>query len=242
MESKRKNVYITIFIITTVLAGCLAVYFGVKGNKDVEKLEAKLKENTALTDDTTKEQEEKNNEQTEKNNTEVVEKVVEKIVEKGIIPTYDPSKMQNKLSDVNYSNNIMYSQIVSGLSFNINSSGNVNATVHNGGESKELKINGINGKVIDVCQGTLGQGANDALVFLTENGDVYFADNVLAATNQYNGTWVLNAEKVSSVSNICRIFWSMSEKTNSNSKARATFIAIDTNGNCYDLWFECKGK
>ena len=32
MESKRKNIYIVIFVITTIIASCVAVYFGVVGN------------------------------------------------------------------------------------------------------------------------------------------------------------------------------------------------------------------
>ncbi len=44
MESKRKNVYIVLFVITTIVAGCLAVYFGIMRNKDVRNLESKIDE------------------------------------------------------------------------------------------------------------------------------------------------------------------------------------------------------
>ncbi len=47
IESKRKNVYIVLFVITTIIAGCLTAYFGIMRNKDtrsLEELQAKLAE------------------------------------------------------------------------------------------------------------------------------------------------------------------------------------------------------
>ena len=229
MDNKRFKVYITIFVITTVIASCFAIYFAIESsNKNPENITVGKVESVAT-------------DEVKKSETNVEIKEVEKIVEKAIIPKYDPNKMKNKPENINYVSNIMYGQAVENLNANINAEGNVKLTVYREGESKELKVNGLSGKIIDVCQGTLGDGANEAILFLTENGDVYFADNLLTATNKYQGNWVINAEKIASVSNICRILWTMSERTNNQSKARATFIGIDTNGNCYDLWYECKG-
>ena len=62
MESKRKNVYIVIFVITTIIASCVAVYFGIMGNKEVNDLKAQvedLKEEINNTND--ENQENKNN-------------------------------------------------------------------------------------------------------------------------------------------------------------------------------------
>ena len=188
------------------------------------------------------EQENVINESTNVDNNEGTEKVVEKVIEKGLIPKFDPNKMKNKIENISYDGNIMYiSQVVEGLNVQIDGSGVVKVTVYREGNSKEVKINGISGKVIDVCQGTLGDGSNEAIVFLTENGDVYFADNVSTATNAYQGNWTLNAQKVSSVSNICRMLWTMSTRNSGGPSSRATIIGIDTNGDCYDLWYECKG-
>lgn len=44
MESKRKNIYIVVFVITTIIAACTAVYFKVYGDKKINELEAKLEE------------------------------------------------------------------------------------------------------------------------------------------------------------------------------------------------------
>ena len=48
MENKRKNVYIIIFVVTTVIASCVAVYFGLQYKRTEEddlKQEASVKEN-----------------------------------------------------------------------------------------------------------------------------------------------------------------------------------------------------
>ncbi len=42
MESKRKNVYIALFVITTIIAGCLAAYFGIMKNKEAEDLKSQI--------------------------------------------------------------------------------------------------------------------------------------------------------------------------------------------------------
>ena len=75
MENKRKNIYIVIFVITTIIASCVAVYFGIMGKKETEKLQAKVDELNSVNSDLDK-------------NSQVVEqqeKVVEKVVEKAII-------------------------------------------------------------------------------------------------------------------------------------------------------------
>ena len=81
---------------------------------------------------------------------------------------------------------------------------------------------------------------DNAFVFLNENGDVFFADNASMAVDKYQSTGVLDAIKVPNVSNICRVIWTMSKRTESPSE-RYTFIGIDIYGNCYDLWYEAKG-
>ena len=195
MESKRKNVYITIFVITTIIAGAIAVYFGIDANKKQQELEsqvAKVDENLS-----------KNEDNTTKTNIEVKE------VEKTILAKYDPEKVKNKPENVEYTNKIMYGQAWTGLGIQI-INGKPSLTVYYNNNSKEITVNGLSDKVEDVCQGTLGDGANEGIVFLMENGDVYFVDNLYNALNQYNGTGILNPEKVNSVSNICRVIWTMS--------------------------------
>ncbi len=95
MESKRKNVYIVLFVITTIIAGCLAVYFGIMRNKDVRNLEKELAENKELL-----EQEQQKNQTVSKN-----DKVKELIQS-----NEDKISYNKKLSQ---ENNVMFFSIVS---------------------------------------------------------------------------------------------------------------------------------
>ena len=238
MENKRKNIYIIIFIITTIVASCVAVYFCVIGNNKVNELQLKVDELIAKN----KNQVEKEETILDDNNKDAVEeKIVEKVVEKSIIPKYDPSKMKNKPDNIEYSYNIMYSGTINNLSFGIDSNGIATINVYYDGENRKIQLNGINEKIINIYQGTLGDGAVDCMIFLTESGNVYWADNISTAINKYQGIGVINAEKVNKVSNICKVVWTMSQRNNSQAKARATFVAIDINGDCYDLWYEHRG-
>ena len=44
MENKRKNIYIVIFVITTIVASCVALYFGIIKNKETEDLKAQVED------------------------------------------------------------------------------------------------------------------------------------------------------------------------------------------------------
>lgn len=227
-NSKRKNIYIVIFVITTIIAGALAVYFGIVANnkqQELDKQMASIKESES----------DKNVDNITGSNVQIKE--VERIVEKAVIPKYDPSKMKNIPNGVTYSNNIgCYCDLNEYFPF-IDSNGVAKISVHKDGNSKEITINGINEKVVDIISGPLGDGANYAFIFLTEKGDVYFS-----SWNGY-GSLDIKPEKISSVSNIARVFGTMSNKTiNGGNYTRATFIGIDINGNCYDLWYEYIGS
>ena len=80
MESKRKNVYITIFVITTIIASCAAVYFYLKASNN--KLVTGDKESEVATQET----------QNTTNVDVAKEEVKEKIVYKNVMPELDPNK------------------------------------------------------------------------------------------------------------------------------------------------------
>lgn len=231
MDKKRYKVYIAIFVVTTIIASCIAVYLGIIGNKNKKELQ-EIEKELAAKNDTTKEKQETNTEVKE------VEKIVE--VEKGVIPKFDPSKMKNKQDNISYEGDIKYGAMIQDLGIDIDSKGVVELTsFQNNIKLGQIKVNGLQGKVIDACKGTLGNGSIDAILFLTENGDVYWANDVsFFVYSQGNET--LNVKKIESVSNICRIVWTTSYKNNTFN--RYTFIGIDTNGNCYDLWYEYLGR
>ena len=96
MESKRKNVYITIFVITTIVAATLAVYFGLEYKKlkeDNSKQDVSVKESTSL--------DEKNEDKGE-----VAVKEVEKIVEK------ETQLSQENIDKIAYATIDIYLQLV----------------------------------------------------------------------------------------------------------------------------------
>ncbi len=236
MESKRKNVYIVIFVITTIIASCVAVYFGIIRDSETKELQSKVDDLIAKSDNQEK-KEETTLVDENVNNKEI--EVKEKIVEKSIIPKYDISKIKNKPDNVEYDGSIKYDLETLNISIVIEKNGSLKAKAYS--DSKEIKISGINEKIIDVCGGTLGDGAVSALAFLSENGNVYWATNIDNATNKYQGTGIINAEKVSDISNICKLVRVYSRRSNIGI-SRNTIIAIDTNGDCYDLWYAADKK
>ena len=90
MDNKRFKVYIAIFVTTTVIASCFAVYFAIKlSNKDVENTTVGKVESVAT-------------DEVDKKETNVEIKEVEKIVEKYAIPTIDASKCLNPTDGYKY--------------------------------------------------------------------------------------------------------------------------------------------
>lgn len=101
MESKRKNVYIVIFVITTIVASCVAVYFGIVKDREIKDLQAQIQDLTNEQNnkiDTTVDESANNSE------VEVEEKVVEKVVEKyGILEVNEANCLNKKNDNVDYS-------------------------------------------------------------------------------------------------------------------------------------------
>ena len=151
MESKRKNVYIVLFVITTIVAGCLAAYFGIMGNKEKDELNNQIADLQSRIDELEKKE---NNVQVDNSNDDKdvqentnndTEKVVEKVIEKGIVPIYDPNKMKNKPDNVEYTSNIiMYGHIAEDLGIKIDENGK--AIIQYGEDRKKLTINGLERK------------------------------------------------------------------------------------------------
>ncbi len=88
MESKRKNVYIAIFVITTIIAGCVAVYFGIMGYKDRKELQSKIDN---LESNNKVEENSSNNENLSRDK-----------IKEDIVNNFDESKLINKPQYENY--------------------------------------------------------------------------------------------------------------------------------------------
>lgn len=90
MDNKRFKVYITVFVITTVIASCFAVYFAIdSSNKDPENI-AVGKVQSVATDEV------------DKTETKVQIKEIEKIIEKFTIPNIDSTKCLNPTEGYSY--------------------------------------------------------------------------------------------------------------------------------------------
>lgn len=77
MENKRKNIYIVIFVITTIIASCVAVYFGIVGNKENVKLKQQINELNEKISVLEKSNVEVNESNSSKNETNTVTETVE---------------------------------------------------------------------------------------------------------------------------------------------------------------------
>lgn len=77
MENKRKNIYIVIFVITTIIASCVAVYFGIVGNKENEKLNQQISELNEKISEIEKSNSDLKESNAEKNDTNTVTATVE---------------------------------------------------------------------------------------------------------------------------------------------------------------------
>ena len=77
MENKRKNIYIVVFIITTIIASCVAVYFGIVGNKENKKLNQQISELNEKISEIEKSNSDLKESNAEKNDTNTVTATIE---------------------------------------------------------------------------------------------------------------------------------------------------------------------
>lgn len=230
MEGKRKNVYIVIFIITTLVSACLAIYFGIERNNNetiITNLEADLKEakstanNETITNNTDKDIE-------KEKNTEKVE--VSKII------TFDNNK-----SVKNYNKEYTLSGVSnSGIVLNLLNSGDVTVSftkditlmdpnISEKFLANKFKITGFSGKVIDVNIGVMGPYMGDpVLFFLMEDGSVEH----LKTSDIFKNDKLTSSGKLSGLSNIVKI---TSAYYQLGMEGYNTAIAINNEGYFCDL-------
>ena len=254
MENKRKNVYIVVFIITTIVAATLAVYFGLEYKKlkeDNSKKDVSVKERASL--------DEKNEDKGEVAVKEV-EKIVEKEVEKYGYLGFNVSK-ENCL---NYSDdNIEYGRIGPSSAYSdlyrCSSSGKmiqvrVDLDVFNkyynsfsrkfdiskyGNQNHASEDYTFNDEIADVFASGIGQGEiteNLVLLVVLKDGSLY-AMNMYDAIidNNYH-----NFVKIDEVSNIIQVESAYKGVTNGGSWG--TLIAFNNQGKFYDLENILKNK
>ncbi len=242
MENKRKNVYVVLFVITTIIAGCLAAYFGIMKNKEAEELNnqiaslkdeiSTLKQNNSV--DVQNEQEQVNNN-----------------VEKNVIFNLDISNCLN-LKD----NNIVYDSLQCtasssdslGISCNITKDmKTVNLVLERntfnnrflGTEKQDLvkeeeyKIDNFDTQVIDVSLASYSQAVGDELLlFLMKDGTIeYLPLRKAAQTNNFK-----SYGKIENIKDVVRIYTARCYSADPNVSGNArTIVAFTNEGKFYDL-------
>ena len=99
MENKRKNIYIVIFVITTIIAACAAVYFKVDGDKKINEVKAKLEEQN-VNKNNTQDTESVESENTENNSNKVTDNNKESCSLK--LPIFNNNCINNKDKNIQY--------------------------------------------------------------------------------------------------------------------------------------------
>lgn len=234
MENKRKNIYIIIFVITTIVAACLAVYFKVDGDRKVNSLQRNLQENTLSQNN----EETKSEEVTKLDENKTTERIV---TEYKFYPDIDSSKCIN--SQGKYAKRISYEFIPLACVVNSdNKTANLTTDwsyatkvwgfVPNGGngiyENKEVK--NFSNEIVDVISTGWGQTADySTLLFLMKDGSVEY----IPVYKAYKTGNFASYGKINGVSDIVYI----GNATVNNYNAP---IAMKTDGSFYDLSYILK--
>lgn len=232
MENKRKNVYITIFVITTIIASCAAVYFYLKATNN--KLVAGNKESEVASQEN----------QTTTNVDVAKEEVKEKIVYKNVMPELDPAKCIEGSKDGKYYYHFIQSYFTpissAYLSENkksvmvslnleeINKKYALNKSSNDFNSTIELKFNT---EVVDVCNTTVGGQAvgSEVLLIMLKDGTVEY----IPLYNAIKNNNIKSYGKVEGINDIVRI-GSVSFSGN-DGFGHISPCAIKSDGSFYDL-------
>lgn len=243
-NNKGKNVLIVVLIITTLIAGGLAVYFGITGNQKQTELQAKIDKLNVQKETTV----ENNNEETENNkdNTSTNE---EKINEKGIFAQMDAEKCINGGKDIKYKESISRSSLNNAITCSLNEDKktatlNLNVSEINNmlnlkvsENNAEITVNGFSNEILDIYIDNLGHQAPDSeiILFLMKDGTVEYLPIVKAL--EKNSKSVKSFGKVKDVNGVVRLSTgNMDEYENGEISGRYSGpIAIKADGSFYNL-------
>lgn len=235
MESKRKNVYITIFVITTIIAAGLAIFFKVDGDNKLKSMEAKVEENLG-----------DNSAQESRIDVSLDNKTEAKNVETKYVfyPEIDSSKCINKQEGVEYKKRISEELVPltcivnddkksATLTTDWNYASKVWGFIPNGGNGiyEQKKANGFGGEIVNVISTGWGQTADySTLLFLMKDGTVEYVPVYNAyKTSNYN-----SRGKISGVTDIVYI-------GNVSANGYCEPIAMKSDGSFYILSDILKG-
>lgn len=205
----RKNILIIIFIITTLIASILAIYFKITSNNQITILNSKINE---LTSTSPKE--------ITKTEVKQIEKEVEKIVEKISALNFDYKKGKNIENTENYNGSIAYVA---------NIGKEVNLLIKDGIATISNNVVNTNGK--KVKDGMLGKFYNglDCVFLILEDGTVQ--RNELNYNESTDTVSIRENKNYENINNIVRLALII------NNGGKRLPIAIDSDGNYYSLAF-----
>lgn len=207
MESKRKNTYIVIFVITTIICACLAIFFYLDGDKKVAKLKSevtKVKENQNINE---------NKKDVVEDDKDTKEVIKEKIVYKFQRPNIDSSKCINPYANGNYDIKRTADSSYGCYTAKINSKNEVElniywdaiekrmgimkpSTVSNALPTEKKLINNFQGNVTDIYIEKITDGVDEVLYFLMEDGSVeYMRMGTALQNDSYKSYGKLNGVK-----------------------------------------------
>ena len=173
----RKRIYIIVFIVTTIIASCFAIYFKIDSNKKINDLENKLQDAKNQIEQI----QAKQNEEETNNNTSDTNEVVY------VRPKIDENKCINKAENTVYTvrRNVNFNDAIrcyieddNTVKFEVNYesiSKMYGVNITNSKNQRTVKIDNFDKNVVDVYIGSFGHAlGDDVLFFLLEDGTVEY--------------------------------------------------------------------
>lgn len=228
---KRKNIYIIIFVFTTITAVCIAIYFKVNSNTKINNLEKELGE--AKNKIQQIELEEKNND-IMSNSEEKIEEIRPKIDENNCINKAENTAYYVR-RNVNFNNALKcYLEHDGSVKIEVNydniSTIYGNYVEINKSNNTTTKLEDFDKNVVDVYIGGFGHTVgNEVLFFLLEDGTVEFMPIAHALQNNT----IKSYGKLDGVSDVIEFITGNANIVNGS--GWATTYAVRKDGSFYDL-------
>lgn len=177
MENNRKNIYISILFVITVIASCLAVYFGLElKNKKFDNLNNIKNFNTE--------------------NKVESNKVEEKIIEKSALIDVSKNLADNMYLSKQYLN--FKTKIINNKAYVAITDNTLGSMSYEKSINEYYEIKGVNGNVVDICITAIPTSGYPIFVMLMEDG-------TLQKTKFIQGSDIVCDGIIEGYSNIVRI-------------------------------------
>lgn len=186
---ERKNIFIVIFVITTIVASCLAIYFAINGSKDIKLLEEKINSLSSKNDIPSN---------IGKNNSESIDNNIQS---PNKTDTYDIIDISNSLNEDMYLSkkfDNIKTKILNGKAYVAFTTDEIGTSKYGKELNKYYEILNVNGKVIDISVVKIPTSGYPIFVMLMEDG-------TLQKTKFVEGSDIICNGKIEDYENITRI-------------------------------------